>query len=79
MATAAFDFDEPLTRLLDHLKLDLRAASRADVLRRAIILLEIAVMAEKDGAQLIIKKAGGAQQPISVGVRRPDNVVPAAI
>jgi hypothetical protein len=56
MAVTTFDFDPKLTKVLDRLKKDMHAASRAEVLRRAITLLDLANMAEKDGAELIIRK-----------------------
>lgn len=66
MAVTTFDFGPKLTKMIDQLKGELHAASRAEVLRRAIILLSIASMAKKDGAELIIKKKNGQKQQIIV-------------
>lgn len=64
MAVTTFDFDPKLTKMIDQLKGKLHASSRAEVLRRAIILLEIASLAKDDGAELVIKKKGGKEQQI---------------
>lgn len=64
MAVTTFDFDPKLTKMIDQLKSELHASSRAEVLRRAIILLEIASLAKKDGAELVIKKKGRKEQQI---------------
>ena len=64
MAMTTFDFDPELTKVIDQLKKDMHATSRSEVLRRAIALLEIANLARKDGAELIIKKNNNEKQII---------------
>lgn len=62
MAATSFSFDPKIVKLIDKLQEDLHASSRSEVLRRAITLLKLSMDAEKNGAELIIKKDGYEQR-----------------
>jgi len=60
----SFDIEPSVMKVLDRLQHRLHAASRAEVLRRAIALLNIACEAEKEGSQLFLKKGDKYQRVI---------------
>ncbi len=65
MAATTFSFDSKLVKLIDKLRAEMHAGSRSEVLRRAIKLLVLARDAEKNGAELILKKDGNEQRIIT--------------
>ena len=64
MAATSFSFDPKIVKLIDTLQKDMHAGSRSEVLRRAITLLKLSRDAEKDGAELVLKKNGKEQRII---------------
>jgi Arc/MetJ-type ribon-helix-helix transcriptional regulator len=64
MAATSFSFDPKIVKLIDKLQEDMHAGSRSEVLRRAITLLKLSKDAEKNGAELILKKNGHEQRVI---------------
>ena len=67
MAVTTFDFDKSVMKVIDKLKADLGAGSRAEVLRRAIALLNAADTARKEGVELVFKKKDGREQRVVLG------------
>lgn len=65
MAATTFSFDPKVVKLIDKLQAEMHAGSRSEVLRRAIALLKLTRDAEKNGAQLIIRKDGNEQRIIT--------------
>lgn len=51
-----FKIDSKMDEVFDKLKKHFHASSRAEVLRKAIALLEVASDAEDDGAEIILRK-----------------------
>ena len=47
-------FDRKTGELLDELRIHYGATSKAEVIRKAVALLTVAVAAEKDGAKLMV-------------------------
>lgn len=64
MAVTTFDFDPKLMKIVDDIKAEIGAASRAEVLRRAITLLQVATEAEATGAELLVRKGNKEKQII---------------
>jgi hypothetical protein len=58
----SFDFEPSVMKVLDRLQHRLHAPSRAEVLRRAIALINIACEAEKEGTHLFLKKGDKYQK-----------------
>ena len=50
-----FDFSDEAVQRLDKLAVDLDASSRAEVVRRALALLDRLVEAEKSGGKVLIR------------------------
>jgi hypothetical protein len=67
MAVTTFDFEPAVMKVIDKLKDRMHASSRAEVLRRAIALLNAADAAKKEGAELVFKKKDGKEQRIILG------------
>ena len=61
-----FKFDEQITQTLEELKKNTRAASKSEVLRRAILLLKVAEEAQRKGEKLVLKDDKGAEREIIV-------------
>ena len=55
MATTSFKFDDRTTEILEELKDHYGATSKAEVLRKAIGLLDIAADAEKQQRYLVVE------------------------
>lgn len=53
-----FDFSESATKRLDELVDKFQASSRAEVVRKALVLLEHVAKAQADGAEIIIRLDG---------------------
>ena len=63
-----FDFDRKAVVRLDELVKELGAASRAEVVRRALRLLDIAVQGQREegGDRLVVQKANGKTEAIQI-------------
>lgn len=64
MKATSFKFDSKTTALLDELKQENHAASRTEVIRKALRLLEVASDAKKNKGHLIIKDEDGNEKEI---------------
>ncbi|MFZ5836396.1 MAG: hypothetical protein ACOY2B_13600 [Pseudomonadota bacterium] len=56
MAVTSFNIDEKMANTLDKLKVHLSASSKAEVLRKAVALLTIAVESEAEDGSITIRK-----------------------
>jgi len=56
MAVTSFNIDEKMANTLDMLKVRLSASSKAEVLRKAVALLTIAVESEAEDGSITIRK-----------------------
>ena len=59
-----FDFAPEAVESLDRLVSDLGAASRAEVIRRALRLMQRAVDAEREGGMLVIQESDGRERGV---------------
>ncbi|UID79493.1 ribbon-helix-helix protein, CopG family [Stenotrophomonas indicatrix] len=59
-----FKFDEKLTATLEELKDGTNAASKAEVVRRAIALMKVVQDAQKRGAEVVIRDEDGKDKVI---------------
>ena len=59
---ASFKFNPDSVQLIDTLKESSHSLSRAEVLRKALYLLDLATQAKINGKRLIIKDAKGTQE-----------------
>ncbi len=64
MAATTFTFAPKLVQMIDTLREDMHAGSRSEVLRRALALLKLLKDAEKNGAEILLKKDGTEQRVI---------------
>ena len=62
--TTVFDFKPAAMNIIDRLKDDMYLQSRAEVLRRALALLDVAVAAKEGGVKIFFKKEGKYQEII---------------
>jgi hypothetical protein len=58
MAVTTFNFDEKLNQTLERLKEHYHAGSKAEVLRKAIALLNVASRNEEEDGSLVIRHNG---------------------
>ena len=58
MPVTTFNIDEKMDKTLDALKIHFGATSKAEVLRKAVALLNIAKDAEQSDGSIVLKKDG---------------------
>jgi hypothetical protein len=59
MSTTTFKFDEQTERLFELLKRDFNASSKAEIVRKALALLEIARRAKAEGKEISVTTPDG--------------------
>lgn len=62
MAATTFKFDAKTNKVLEELREHYGASSKAEVLRKAIALLDIAAEAEDQDQQIIVESKDGTQK-----------------
>lgn len=62
MATTSFKFDAKTNKLLEDLRQHYGASSKAEVLRKAIALLDVAADAEDHGHQIMVESKDGKER-----------------
>lgn len=62
MATTSFKFDSKTNQLLEQLRQHYGASSKAEVLRKAIALLDVAAEAEQQDQQIMVESKDGKQK-----------------
>ncbi|HAC32967.1 MAG TPA: hypothetical protein DCF45_00455 [Gammaproteobacteria bacterium] len=60
MATTSFKFDQKTSKVLENLRDHYGAASKAEILRKAIALLDIAAEADDKKQKLVIESEDGS-------------------
>lgn len=65
-SVATFRVDPKMQAVLDNLKTKYGAASRSEILRRAVVLLELASEAQEQGGEVVIRK-GDKERSIILG------------
>jgi hypothetical protein len=66
MATTTIKFDEQTEKLFEELKRDFGATSKAEVIRRALALLEVARQAKKTGREISVTSEGKIEKSVIV-------------
>lgn len=62
MNTTVIAFDRKTTKLIDELKISCRASSRAETLRKALLLLDIFTKAHQQQQKLVIRSDDGVSE-----------------
>lgn len=62
MGTTSFKFDARTNKLLEELRQHYGASSKAEVLRKAIALLDIAAEAEDEDRQIMVESKDGKER-----------------
>ena len=62
MAATTFKFDAKTNKLLEQLREHYGASSKAEVLRKAIALLDIAAEAEEHNQQIVVESKDGTEK-----------------
>jgi hypothetical protein len=62
----SFDFGEDIVKVIDKLKVSIRAPSRSEVIKRAVVLLKIASDTESDGGKFLLKYKNGKERRIII-------------
>ena len=66
MKPTSFKFDEKTTYLLDDLKSRSHSASRAEVIRKSLYLLDFVTKAKNNGGRVMVKGSDGVDCEIIV-------------